>query len=168
MKVVVVRSLALTLSLALAAAPAFAHEFKAGTLMLDHPWARATVPAAKVGGGYLTIVNTGTEADRLVSASIAPEVAERTEIHEMKMDNGVMSMRKVAGGLEIPAGATVKLQPGKEGGGYHFMFMGLKKPLKDGEKFAGKLVFEKAGEVPVEFNIEGKGGQANSHADHGG
>ena len=147
---------------------ASAHEFKAGTVMLDHPWARATVPAAKVGGGYLTIVNSGAEADRLVSASVGPDVADRTEIHEMAIKDGVMSMRKLDAGLEVPAGGTIKLQPGKEGGGYHLMFIGLKKPLAAGQKIAGKLVFEKAGELAVEFAVEAKGEQANPHANHGG
>lgn len=147
---------------------AAAHEFEAGPLVIDHPWARATVPAAKVGGGYLTVVNSGAEPDRLVSASVGPEVAERVEIHEMSMQDGVMSMRPVEGGLQIPAGVSLKLQPGSEGGGYHLMLIGLKAQLKEGATFAGKLVFEKAGEVAVEFDVEGMGDQADPHASHGG
>lgn len=152
---------------ALLLSAAVAHEFKAGTLVLDHPWARATVPAAKVGGGYLTIVNSGAEADRLVSVSVAPEVATRAEIHEMAVKDGVMTMRELSGGIEIPAGGTVTLQPGS-GNGYHVMFTGLKAPLTEGQKFSGKLVFEKAGDVAVEFSVEGKGKAADPHAGHGG
>ena len=45
---------------------------------------------------------------------------------------------------------TVELKPG----GYHVMFVGLKAPLKAGDKFPLKLKFEKAGDVTVEVNVE--------------
>ena len=57
-------------ALLLSAGFATAHEFKAGPLKIGHPWSRATPAGAKVGGGYLSIENTGTTADRLVSVSV--------------------------------------------------------------------------------------------------
>ena len=63
----------------------------------------------------MKITNTGTTPDRLVGG--ATEVAKRFEIHEMSMDGGVMKMRELANGLEIPPGATVELKPGS----YHLM-----------------------------------------------
>src|SRR5512147_2621192 len=105
---------------ALAATGAFAHEFKVGDLQIGHPWARATPKGASVGGGYLKITNTGTAPDRRISGS--SEVAGRFEVHEMSMDNGVMKMRPVKGGLEIKPGETVELKPG----GYHIMMLDLK------------------------------------------
>ena len=59
------------------------------------------------------------------------------------MENDVMRMKQVEGGLEIKPGATVELKPG----GYHLMFMDLKEPLKEGQTIKGTLVFEKAGSV---------------------
>ena len=53
----------------------------------------------------MTITNTGSEPDRLIGG--ATPVAGRFEIHEMKMDNGVMKMRPVEGGIEIKPGQTV-------------------------------------------------------------
>ena len=47
----------LALALALSAAPALAQEFKAGDIVVEKPWARATPKGAEVGGGYLTIQN---------------------------------------------------------------------------------------------------------------
>ena len=44
----------LALALALSAAPALAQEFKAGDIVVEKPWARATPKGAEVGGGYLT------------------------------------------------------------------------------------------------------------------
>jgi copper(I)-binding protein len=127
--------------------PANAHDFKTGKLIIDHPWARATPPGAEVAGGYLAIENAGEEADRLVSATA--EVAGRVEIHEMNVVDGVMKMRPLPGGVEIPAGGAVELKPGS----YHLMLMDLARPLKEGEAFAGTLTFEKGGSVKVTYAV---------------
>lgn len=132
---------------ALSSFGAAAQEFTAGELVITQPWSRATAGGAKVGAGYLTITNKGTASDRLVGGSL-PQ-AGRFEIHEMKMEDGVMKMRPLAGGLEIKPGETVKLAPG----GYHIMFMNLKEPLKQGETLKGELQFEKAGTVAVEYEV---------------
>ena len=141
----------------LAVEPASAHEFKAGTLTLNHPWTRATAKGAEMGGGFVTIVNTGSEADKLIGGSFA--LAGRAEVHEMKMEGDVMKMRQVEGGLDLPAGATVELKPGS----YHLMFMKLTAPLEAGAKVKGTLIFEKAGEVPVEFAVEAIDAKAKGH-----
>jgi len=109
---------------------------------------RATPPAAKVGAGYLALVNGGTAADRLVAAS--SPAAGRVEIHEMRMDGNVMRMRELAQGLALPPGATVELKPG----GFHLMFMELKAPLAVGANVPVTLVFERAGKVEIELKVE--------------
>lgn len=134
----------------------FAHEFEIGAIEIEHPWARATPPGARVGGGYLVLENGGDAADRLVGATAT--VAERVEIHEMSVKDGVMVMRPVSGGLEVPAGGAVKLAPG----GYHLMLMGLKQPLVAGDRFPGTLTFEHAGTVAVEFVVEAQGAAPKS------
>lgn len=144
---------------------ASAHEMKSGDLVIQHPWSRATVPAAKVAGGYLTIVNKGSAPDKLLSATA--EIAPKTEIHRMTMDNGVMTMRAVEGGIEVPAGGQVALEPGDGGAGYHLMFMAIKTPLKEGETFKGALTFEKAGVIEVEFKVESMAKKPD-HNQHGG
>jgi hypothetical protein len=137
-----------------------AEDVMAGPLKISAPWARATPKGAAVGGGYMTITNTGTAPDRLIGGST--DVAGKFEIHEMKMDNGVMKMRPVEGGLEIKPGQTVKLDPG----GYHIMLMGMKQQLKEGEHFKATLDFEKAGKVNVDFAVAGIGA-TNGGASHG-
>ena len=129
----------------LVAAPAFAHNgvIHLGDINISLPFTRATLPNAPVGGGFLTIENTGTEPDRLIS--VASTVAGATQIHEMAMQGDVMKMRELADGLEIPAGETVVLAPG----GFHIMFMGLKQAFVEGETIAVTLTFEKAGSVEV-------------------
>jgi len=137
---------------------AFAHEYKAGSIEIEHPWSRATPPGAAVAGGYLILKNEGGEADRLISATF--EGSDRTEIHEMSVVDGVMRMSPLPEGLAIPARESVKLAPG----GYHLMFMGLKAPLAKGSKIAGTLTFEKGGTVAVEFDVEAIGAAAPAGA----
>jgi copper(I)-binding protein len=137
----------LVLASAFVALQASAQEFKAGSLVISQPWSRATAGGAKVGAGYMTITNIGTEPDRLIGGSL-PQ-AGKFEVHEMRMENNVMKMRPISGGLEVKPGQTVKLAPG----GYHVMFMQLKEPFKEGEVLKGELVFEKAGKVPVEYKV---------------
>ena len=146
--------------LAVATAPAGAHETKAGDLVITQPWSRATPSGAKVAGGYLNIENKGSAPDRLVTG--AGDVAGRVEIHEMAMNNGVMTMRPLDKGLTIEPGKTVKLAPG----GYHLMLMDLKGPLKQGEKVPLTLEFEKAGKVTLSLDVQGVGAQAPM--DHSG
>jgi hypothetical protein len=136
---------------------ALAHSYKLGSLEIGHPWARATPPTAPTGGGFLTITNKGTTIDRLVSAS-SPAAAS-VQVHEMKMEGNVMRMRELANGLEIAPGATVTLAPG----GLHMMMMGLKAPLKQGEKVPLTLVFEKAGTIDVEIAVEAMGATPGHH-----
>ncbi len=132
-----------------------AADYQAGSLKISGPWARATPKGAQVGGGYMTVTNTGSAVDKLVGGSL--DAAGRVEIHEMAMENGIMRMHPVPdGGLEIKPGQIVTLKPG----GYHVMFMDLKAPLKEGEAVKGTLVFEKAGSVPVEFAVQGLAAQS--------
>jgi len=130
---------------------AHANDYKVGALEIDHPWSRAVPKGATVAAGYLTIKNTGTEPDRLVSGSTP--VAGKFEIHEMTMDKGVMRMRPVPAGIVIKPGETVELKPQS----MHIMMMGLKQPIEKGKSFKGSLVFEKAGAVDVDFAVEGVG-----------
>ncbi len=125
------------------AAPA---SVKVGDIELQDAYTRAMLPGQPVGGGFVTIRNTGG-ADRLVSAS--SPVAETVELHEMAMDGEVMKMRKLENGIEVPAGQTVDLKPG----GLHMMFMQVKTPFKEGDSVAATLTFEKAGKVEITLPV---------------
>jgi len=152
-----IRTIILGTALAIAIArPATAADVTAGDLKIFAPWARATPKGASVGGGYLSITNSGDSSDRLVGGST--DVSKGFEIHSTQMENSVMKMRPVTGGLEIKPGQTIELKPG----GYHVMFVGLKHGLKQGDHFGATLRFEKAGKVDVDFTVEGIG------ATHGG
>ena len=99
MKQIIRRLLSIVLLVAPFAAPACAEEIKAGDLVISQAWSRATPNGAKIGTGYFTIENKGATADKLVGVS--GDVSPRIEVHEMSMNNGVMKMRPVDGGLTI-------------------------------------------------------------------
>src|SRR5580692_7271907 len=140
------------------AAPSHAQEVKAGDLVITQAWSRATPGGAKIGGGYLTIKNTGSAPDRLIGGS--GDIAGKIEVHEMAMKNGVMTMRPLDNGLTIEPGKTVKLAPG----GYHLMMFDLKSPLKQGDKLPLTLDFERAGKVKLSLDVQGVGAQAPAAA----
>lgn len=129
------------------AAQAAAADYKVGSLDITQPWARATPKGASTGAAYLTVTNSGSNAERLSCASSA--AAGKCQIHEMAMDNGVMKMRPVEGGLEIKPGQTVTLKPG----GYHIMLEGLKAPLKAGDKLEATLTANDGASVKVDFPV---------------
>jgi copper(I)-binding protein len=149
----------------LLAIAAEAHDFKAGAIDISHPWARATPKGATIAGAYLKLTNTGKEPDRLVGGSTP--VAGRFEIHQMSMNNGVMQMRPVTGGLEIKPGESLEFKPGS----YHLMLMDLKQPLVHKQRVKGTLIFEKAGSVEIEYAVEPVGstpspGHSGGHHGH--
>ena len=109
---------------------------------------RATAPGMPSSAAYVSIANHGDAADRLIAAKSV--VARRVEIHSMEMDNGVMRMRAVDGGLPIAAGEAVHLAPG----GLHIMLMGLTTQLAAGNQHEITLVFEKAGEITVTATVK--------------
>lgn len=146
-----------------------AAEIKAGDLVITQAWSRATPGGAKVAGGYLTIENKGSAPDRLIGGSAA--IAGKVDVHEMKTEEGVMTMRPLDKGLDIPPGKTVTLAPG----GYHLMFTELKGALKQGEQLPVTLQFEKAGRVEVTLDVQAVGapapggsGGATEHKGHSG
>ena len=129
---------------------------------------RASTAGMPSSAAYLKIINNGVSDDRLITAKAV--IAQRVEIHSMEMDNEVMRMRAVDGGLAIAAGDSVTLAPG----GLHIMLMGLTTDLAPDTKHEIILVFEKAGEVkltgtakrPADIMMNMPGHDASHHQDH--
>ena len=155
-----ITNLLAVVAMSVIAATASAHEITVGSLTISDPFSRATPPSAPVAGGYMTITNNGSEPDRLIGGSAL--FAGPVEVHTMKMDGGVMKMRRLEDGLEIPAGGEVVLKPGS----FHVMFRQLAEQLTEGELRTVTLVFEKAGEVSIEFIVEGLGATAIGEHSH--
>jgi len=119
------------------AAALFSTAARSQTTVTD-AWVRGTVAQQRATGLFAVI--TSVQGGRLVAAS--SPVAGVVEVHEMSMSGSTMQMRPVQGGLQLPAGQPVALQPG----GYHVMLLDLKQPLKAGDM------------VSVSFIVEGSDG----------
>ena len=154
-------------ALLLTAAPALAHEGE-HSIEIHGAYAIAPRPNAPTGAAFMLIHNHTSTPDRLIAA--ASPVAETVEVHNHEEVDGVMRMRPVEGGVEIPAGRPVLFQRG----GLHLMFMGVTDSFEDGDMIPVTLTFEEAGEIAVEVPVDldrlTEGGDAPAAAeghDHG-
>lgn len=148
--IVAPKTLGLVIALVLAPA-ALAAPHHRSALTITHAWSQATPPSAPTAAGYLTIANHGREPDWLLS--VASPAANAVQLHLMSMTGGVMRMRPVEGGLVIPAGRAVTLNPN----GYHLMFEGLKRPFSAGDRIALTLMFRRAGLVRTTLDVVAAG-----------
>jgi copper(I)-binding protein len=156
-RMIISRGLAAAVALAfaqLAATAAEATDYNVGPIQITAPWARATPKRASSGAAYMTITNTGKTPDKV--SCVSSDASAECQIHTMTMDNGVMQMRPVEGGLEIKPGETVTLKPG----GFHMMLVSLKHPLEQGGTVKATLKFDTAGTVDVEYPIAAIGAAA--------
>lgn len=161
MKVDIMKALTIVVSLALSLASAAAAHAQAAppsTIEIMAPWARATPAGAKNGAAYMTILNKGKEADRLVA--VLTTVAKTAAMHRTETENGVMKMLPVDA-VDVRAGSQAVFKPG----GYHVMLMDLKQPLKEGQSFPMTLTFEKAGKITVTVKVQ-KMGAADDNMGH--
>jgi copper(I)-binding protein len=117
-----------------------------GDIVVGHAWSRPTAAGMGMGVGYLVMTNQGKTPDVLVSASTP--AAENVEFHESTLVDGMHRMRPRAE-IPLPAGATVKLEPG----GLHLMLVGLKGPLAAGTRVPLTLEFREAGAVTIELSV---------------
>lgn len=142
----------LSLCLTLFAHHTMAQHNAKGDIVISNSWIRATVPSAKVSAGYMKITNNGHKPDRLIAVSAS--FADETQIHEMKVENDVMRMREIDGGLIVPAGGTVVL----ERGGLHVMFLKLNQQLHKGDVHKVSFEFEHAGIIEIDLPVDAVGG----------
>ena len=154
----IVIKLTLAGALSFASLAVAAHEYKTGKMMIEHPWVRVTMPG-RPGGGYMTVHNMGERADKILSATSS--MAERVKLHTHIMKDGKMMMRHVEH-VEVPAKGHVEFKPG----GLHLMIFGIKSQIKPGDKLPLTLVFENAGSVEMEAQVEGMGKRQMQHGDH--
>lgn len=118
----------------------------AADIVVEKAWTRAALSqAVKNAAGYLTIRNETETPD--VLTGITSNIADVTEVHEMTFKDGVMRMNAIDA-LHIPPSKEVHLEPG----GYHVMFLGLKKPLYEGQQFEITLTFQNAGDIKALVN----------------
>lgn len=120
---------------------------QANSLQVESAWARPNPAVVPNSAAYLKMTNTGAVADRLLEVS--GDVAARVELHETRLESGMMSMRPLTEGVAIAPGATLILAPH----GLHVMLIELRAPLEAGQTFPLTLRFERAGEVTVTVTV---------------
>jgi len=118
----------------------------AGDISVERAWASATPPKATIGNGYMTIVNTSSEPDHLLSATT--EISRAAEIEGIRMNGGAAPMKQLLN-LDVPAHGRVEFRPGT----YHVLLRNLKKPLLTGETFQGTLTFARSGVIAVQYQV---------------
>lgn len=117
-----------------------------GGIVVEQAWARASILKSRPGVAYLMIRNEGSATDRLVA--VTSPLAGAVAIHASEISGGTMRMHAMEH-LEIPPGRQVTLKPG----GMHLMLMGLREPLREGDRLPIVLEFEHAGRLEVSAQV---------------
>lgn len=110
-------------------------------------WARPVAAAGMNSAGYMVLANRGRAPLTLTGAS--SPLAREVMVHRTTQADGVSSMRAMTQGLVIPPGGQVAFAPG----GNHFMVMGLKRPLKPGERLPLTLAFDGGRKVEAQLAV---------------
>ena len=118
----------------------------AAAVQVSEAICRPTPVGRQMTGCYLTL--TAATADRLVSAA-SPE-ANLVQIHESRIESGMMMMQELRDGLPLPAGETVALAPG----GNHLMLLGVKEPLVAGDTVTLILTFENGPDLEIIARVD--------------
>jgi periplasmic copper chaperone A len=143
------RRAAFFLACALSAAAcgqALAHEYRAGGMLVVHPWLAATDATATEAAAFLTLKNQGSEPDRLVSVFVPGAASFKFEATE----TGEPLKGEPAKALAVQPAGKIKLKPGT---GY-ILLQGIKGPVREGHMIEGTVTFEKAGTIPVGFWVQ--------------
>ncbi|MEL0135228.1 MAG: copper chaperone PCu(A)C [Aquiluna sp.] len=110
---------------------------------------------------YGTLTNNSSQDVVLVGG--AAEIAGVVEVHEMSMIGGEMMMQEIDGGLVIPAGKSIVLEPG----GNHLMLMMLTDDLEAGEEISVTFDFDGAEDLTIDGIVAkpAEGGDEEYHSD---
>ena len=141
-----VKTLALAVAAILVATAAHAHSHKLKRLEIVHPWCIETNATDKTVSVYMTVRNSGQRADRLISARTA--IAAKAELFGAAA-TAAQEAKPVAS-LETKAGGELVMKRN----GPHIVLTGVKRQLGAYDAFALTLVFERAGKVEVEVQVE--------------
>jgi len=140
------------------ATAAAAHDFSSGDLKISHPYLPQPSASALSAAGYFGLINDGPQDERLIGIETA--AAASATLHQSRVDDAGVASMTMIDMLDIPAGATVMLEPGD----IHVMFVGLTNPLTEGERVPVTLIFDHAGRVEVEFVVVAPNGHRHGSA----
>lgn len=138
-----------------------AHGVSKGHLRIDHPYAVPSVPGDASGYVYFRgISNAGTMLERLLGAS--SPIAARVELRRLELQAGKAKTAPVRA-IDLRPKSLILL---RHTGDYQLALMGLKQPLKDGDRFDVTLNFEHAGQQTVQVWVQTPHAAQASHSGH--
>lgn len=157
-----VRLAALCVMVIFSAAAACAGERAANHVRVEDPVAIMSTPQFGAAYGKIMV----RDADTLTGAS--SDCCTAVEIHQSRMADGVMQMRRLDTVPVTPDQPLVFVQHAKASGdaSMHLMLIGAKEPLKPGDSFDITLHFAKAGEQNARFTVAKPSSQGHG-ASHG-
>ncbi|QFU07234.1 hypothetical protein PARPLA_01245 [Rhodobacteraceae bacterium THAF1] len=141
----------MTILASLAATASLSNTASAGTddIVVEEPWARASIGKSRPGAAYLTLRNVGAEPVTLTA--VETPVAMMAEVHLTETDERGISTMSPAGEITVAPGENVSLEPG----GLHAMLMKLQEPMKEGETVPMTLIFSDGVEIEIEVPVLG-------------
>ena len=129
----------------LASTQAQAHSFRIGNIAIGHAWA---LPSQQTDGQvFFPLANQGKDHDELVAAR--SDICSVVELRQNnRYDDPPLTSIAVDPKMPVPMRPTAK----------HLRLVGLRQPLKKGDKFHMILDFLNAGEIDIEVLVEEKPG----------
>ena len=132
----------------------------AESVEVSEQWARETFKLATTAAAYATIKNAHeSKSVLLISASADASITDEVQLHDMLMEDGMMKMQEIEGGIRLAPGEHVSLAPG----GKHIMFLGLKKPFTEPETVSITLEFEDGSTKDVTLPVKNATNKKNMH-----
>lgn len=109
-------------------------------------WLKQLPPVVPVRAGYMQIRNPTKQNHEIIA--IQSDAFERVEMHESRMQDGMMTMNQL-NSLPLPAGGLVELKPG----GKHLMLMNPMQSLQVGDRVDLVITFEDESSQRVSLEV---------------
>tara|TARA_B100000686_G_scaffold212411_1_gene219327 strand:- start:5374 stop:5838 length:465 start_codon:yes stop_codon:yes gene_type:complete len=136
----------------------FAHEYENEVVLVDHPWMKIFETK---GAGYFVLKNKSKNSDiNLISAKSLS--IKKIEIHNIIIENDIMKMRPVEGGVSVTPETSFEFKPKS----YHLMFFGIEGKYESGDMIDVELIFEKIKSIHIKFKVETVKSSHNHDHDH--
>jgi copper(I)-binding protein len=128
-------------------------------LNVDQAFVRLSAVSGNPSAAYFAL-NGGPVADRLIS--ISSPLAVRAELHDTKMEGGMMKMIPLADGIEVPAKGEIAF----ESGGKHVMLYDVSPKVAVGGKMPLVLTFASGAKLETQAEVIAAGADAPGHHNH--
>ena len=137
----------------------FAEDIMFNGLIISDFWIKESIGNSSTTSGYITIKNNNEFDDYLVE--IKSNISNKAEVHQMIVENDIMKMKSLVGGIKVKAKSIIYLKPGAN----HIMFMKLQNKIKLNSVHQVNLVFQKAGKLILNMPVHKTSFVVKNHKD---